>query len=184
MSVSLLTSSQIESALTERPLFDVPPEDPEIFESIENPLSIDDITLILDKHCRINGPNGIETILDATTLALIDSHIDYKLFIIGGDIYTWENMYKYHPFMLMGMQPEAVTFRLFIDIKNENELFVSTIENKTDKAAPTKIYKAGAGWQDFMSMTKLYNFIAKKKQTDQKMLALGMPVNSGLLQLK
>jgi hypothetical protein len=188
VSIPLLTSAQIEEAFSERPLFDVPECDPDKFAKTENPsLSLADITLILDKHCRTNGPNGIETTLDASTLILIDAAIDYKLFIIGEDIYDWEGMYKYHPFVLMGIQPEAVTSRLYVDLRKTPEgeqLFVSTAANKTAKAAPTKIYKAGSEWKDFIATTKIYNLMARKMQTDQKMLALGMPIKSGLLQLK
>ena len=187
INMPLLTSAQIEEAYSETPLYDMPAADPDSFEKISEPLTLSDITLILDKHCRTNGPDGIETTLDASTLALIDAAIDYKLFIIGGEIYDWAGMYKYHPFALMGIQPEAVTNRLFVDIayiNREKHLFVSTIDTKTEKAAPTKIYKAGSLWKDFIATTKIYTLMARKMQTDQKMLSLGMPIKSAMLQLK
>lgn len=46
--------------------------------------------------------------LDPEMLAMIDSRINYKLFIDGDNIYTREELYTSYPFHEFGVQPEAI----------------------------------------------------------------------------
>lgn len=55
-------------------------------------------------YAETSGAGG----LDAELIALLDTRVDYKLFVVGDNVYRREELYAAYPFAELGTQPEAV----------------------------------------------------------------------------
>ena len=81
--------------------------------------------------------------LDPEFLILIDSRINYKLFIAGDSIYTREELYANFPFYEFGVQPEAVF------VAQEIGVFEQRNSKGADKAPDYALRDAGDLRLDF-----------------------------------
>ena len=120
--------------------------------------------------------------LDPDLLILIDSRIDYKIYIIDDNVYLFEELYMAYPFQEFNVTPESVMVRQDIGFFTNGETIVVdagdeiiavddlvglatkknyTMKNKPEKVVNSKIYVGKEKWKDFAQLHKFFRGIAR-----------------------
>jgi hypothetical protein len=129
-------------------------DDPDTFDKVQSDrFSLRDIETILTKFCL--SMHAEEFYLDPDVVMSIDSHIDYKLFIIDNKIFNRETIYKEYPFKKMGIQPEMFCSRIYIN-KCDESLSIVKAPYNTKSSYPTKIYTKNHKWEKFKALADIY----------------------------
>jgi hypothetical protein len=143
-------------------------------------LTIDEVRdIISQNHVGDDYKN-----LDYELLVAIDSRIDYNIYIVDDNIYTYAEMYAIYPFKTFNIIPESVFNRKIIvyfknaenksekiEVLNDGDIIISTydiikLSNKKnkhllsysiDKVIKSKIFISGDKWKGFLNITEFYS---------------------------
>jgi hypothetical protein len=143
-------------------------------------LTIDEVREIISQnHVGDDYKN-----LDYEILVAIDSRIDYNIYIVDDNIYTYAEMYAIYPFKAFNIIPESVFNRKIIaffkneennsekiEVLNDGDVIISTydiikLSNKKkshllsysiDKVIRSKIFIGDDKWRGFLNITEFYS---------------------------
>ena len=139
-------------------------------------LSIENVRLLVGQNAPKDS--GDVSTIDGELLLHIDTRTNYRIFIIGGDVHTRESLMCAYPFKELNTTPEQVLSRQEVLIINDGIDFATRIVGDTRpvmavkdlvksavcrgvepvearfKAVKTKVYLAGEGWDDFITMQR------------------------------
>ena len=122
------------------------------------------------------------TLLDAELLILIDSRINYNIYIVDDNVYLYNELYMSYPFQEFNVDPESVFCRQTIGFFTNGETMVVDfgegvmavddlvglatkknyiIKNIPTKVIDTKIYIGKEKWKDFVQLHKFFRGIAR-----------------------
>jgi len=129
--------------------------------------------------------------IDPELMITIDSRMNFKLFIAGGEIYTREQLYEIFPFYEFNTQPEAVFASQIIGIfqkdgppeflsrdADDDSVFYNIAGDQLPvKVVKTKIYFGRERWDDFVLMHKMARGVSRVAQISGKMDLLTYKTN-------
>jgi hypothetical protein len=140
---------------------------------------IEDVRRVVAENC-VKGSVAAGG-LDPEVLALLDTMINYKIFIADDTLYTREELHVHYPFHEFGVQPEDVfaqqelgvfelaapargaTFEYVVrDAGDESIPFAPVADllraraREPDRVVKTKVYVGKERWQDFLLLQRVY----------------------------
>ena len=150
----------------------------------EGILTIEQVrSLIIENSIKEISDSTISTtLLDVELLILIDSRINYNIYIVDDNIYLYNELYMSYPFQEFNVDPESIFCQQTIGFFTNGETTVVDfgesiiavddlvglatkkdyiIKNKPSKIIDTKIYIGKEKWKDFAQLHKFFRGIAR-----------------------
>jgi len=144
----------------------------------EELLTIEQVRSIISDNCSINTYNNV----DLDILIAIDSRINYNIYLVEDNVYTYNELCISYPFQELNILPESIFIRqivvifenglmeVFNDdsakisshdlIKIANKKITSESEiNSVKKIVKTKIFIGGEKWKDFLQIRGFFRGI-------------------------
>ena len=149
----------------------------------EGILSIENVRSLISEN-MVKAQESYEgaSLLDPDLLILFDSRINYKIYIIDDNVYTFEELYISFPFQEFNVIPESVMVRQDIGFFTNGDTIVVDAgdemiavddlvrlatrkhyipKNKPEKIVNSKIYIGKEKWKDFAQLHKFFRGIAR-----------------------
>ena len=149
----------------------------------EGILSIENVRTLISEN-MVKAQESYEGVhgLDPDLLILIDSRIDYKIYIVDDNVYLFEELYTVYPFQEFNVTPESIMVRQDIGFFTNGETVVVDagediiavddlvglatkknyiLKNKPDKIVHSKIYVGKEKWKDFAQLHKFFRGIVR-----------------------
>jgi hypothetical protein len=175
---TLLKSDDLDKLSHIRRKHEVPTEaDPDVYEKLKSPWTLDQVERILINFCFKTVGDEEKLFLDPDIVLEIDVNIDYKIYIVGNDVYTRQSIYEAYPFAKLNIQPEMYCSKIFLEEEQimedgDNRVSVKIVKrpNITDKSIPTKIFVANHKWPNIEIMKGATEIMMDKNEAATLML--------------
>ena len=158
-------------------------EEEQIKLDSEGILSIEQVrSLVIENTTKGCDGENTNISLDVELLIIIDSRINYNIYIVDDNIYLYEELYMIFPFQEFNVDVESVFTQQTIGFFTNGETTVVdagepviaiddlvglatkknyVIKNKPDKIINSKIYIGKEKWKDFVQLHKFFRGIAR-----------------------
>lgn len=151
--------------------------DPDVYEKLKNPWSLDQVERLLINFCFKRVGDEDKLFLDPDVVLEIDVNIDYKIYIVGNNVYNRQTLYETYPFAKLGVQPEMYCSKIFLEEEeilqfNKLEVGIKIVKrpNITDKSIATKIFVANHKWPNIEIMKGATEIMMDKSDAAKLML--------------
>lgn len=161
-----------------------PPVDTDVFTAVppDERLTIDQLRRTIQVNTSHESYESREELsLDVDLILALDKRIDYKVFIVDGEIHSREDIFNSYALAEMGVLPEAVFARMVVmevpDSRGRHKL--TLIDGDTELPAgeviETKFFIGRRRWDDFRALEQVCRGVLRVHATHHVLGITGPP---------